>query len=67
MKKIIVYHGGYGCDTGCCGHWIDYDDGSKELFTFDHPDEGEDFKKWAEKFLTERLGAEHVKDFFNCY
>jgi hypothetical protein len=21
--KVRVYHGGYGCDTGCCGHWVE--------------------------------------------
>ena len=23
MLKVRVYHGGYGCDTGCCGHWVE--------------------------------------------
>lgn len=22
MRKVIVYHRGYGCDTGCCGHSV---------------------------------------------
>ena len=43
---VLVMHGGYGCDTGCCGHWIEIrdDDGKKKFaqplrdaFTFDHP------------------------------
>lgn len=21
--KVIVYHRGYGCDTGCCGHTVE--------------------------------------------
>lgn len=23
MGKVIVYHRGYGCDTGCCGHTVE--------------------------------------------
>lgn len=27
MAKVIVYHRGYGCDTGCCGHVVEvFDD-----------------------------------------
>lgn len=48
--KVIVYHGGYGCDTGCCGHWVfvtESDLSGEKLLnvaaykdrkhTFDHP------------------------------
>jgi hypothetical protein len=24
MSKLIVYHRGYGCDTGCCGHTVEW-------------------------------------------
>lgn len=48
-KRIVVYHGGYGCETGCCGHWAAFVDAdtefsygfpdsvTEEKFTFDHP------------------------------
>jgi hypothetical protein len=22
MKRVVVYHSSYGCDTGCCGHTV---------------------------------------------
>jgi hypothetical protein len=49
--RVIVYHGYYGCESGCCGHIVDVyenDDnfdpenywpheGDKSKFDFDHP------------------------------
>ena len=35
-----VYHAGYGCDTGCCGHVFELtkpDGTTVERFEFDHP------------------------------
>lgn len=57
--KVIVYHGYYGCDTGCCGHIIEMD--GKEEFVFDHP-WNEDFKSWAKELVRESFGEEHVAD-----
>ncbi len=45
MARIVVFHTGYGCDTGCCGHAITEDpDGESYLwdrihdsFDFSHP------------------------------
>jgi hypothetical protein len=34
-KRVIVYHTGYGCDTGCCGHKVVVGDQSQ--FDFTHP------------------------------
>lgn len=75
MSKLLVYHGEYGCDTGCCGHWIarvsddakagnwGLDQGSieSERFVFYHP-YGEDFKSWARERVAEEFGEEHVAD-----
>jgi hypothetical protein len=39
--KVVVEHGWYGCETGCCGYWIKatYEDGStRKVFEFAHPD-----------------------------
>ena len=40
--KVVVYHSGYGCETGCCGHTVELrDDNDNEIrhkFEFDHPD-----------------------------
>lgn len=65
MTKIIVYHRGYGCDTGCCGHAIEIKDGNRidEEFVFDHPDPDTETKRaFTERIITEKLGAEHVAD-----
>ena len=36
--RVTVYHGTYGCETGCCGHWLDVEETNKAYFVFDHPD-----------------------------
>lgn len=64
MTKVIVYHRGYGCDTGCCGHVvaIERDSGEEdETFEFTHP-YGEDRRVFVERVVTEEYGAEHVAD-----
>mgnify|MGYP000952128790 CR=1 FL=1 len=53
---IRVFHSGYGCDTGCCGHVVDVEapDGvERERFEFDHP-HGADPTSFAREL------AEHV-------
>jgi len=61
MTKVIVYHRGYGCDTGCCGHEIEM--GGRTEFVFDHPDmQAESKKAFAERIVREQLGPEHVAD-----
>lgn len=60
-RRVIVYHGGYGCDSGCCGHWVQID-GDRERFDFGHPATGEDFRTYAEELIAETFGPEHVKD-----
>jgi hypothetical protein len=57
--KITIYHNTYGCDTGCCGHIIEYD--GKRKFFFSHP-YGEDHKEFAEDLIREEFGEEHVED-----
>lgn len=65
MGKVIVYHRGYGCDTGCCGHVVrvQNDDGTKaeERFTFSHP-AWESAREYAEAAVREEFGADHVAD-----
>lgn len=38
---VTVVHSGYGCDTGCCGHevewWDDQNARIRGSFSFDHP------------------------------
>ena len=64
--KVIVYHSGYGCETGWCGHWVqlDYekDEGVKERFQFDHPYKDDDYKEYVRNLVTEEFGEDHVKD-----
>jgi hypothetical protein len=59
--RIVVYHGGYGCDTGCCGHYFEVDGAVHGQFMFDHP-YGEDFLEWAKELVREEFGAEHIAD-----
>jgi hypothetical protein len=64
--RVIVAHGGYGCDTGCCGHWIEVEGEDVERgFAFTHP-YGKDFREWAIRFAQETVekeyGPDHVAD-----
>lgn len=49
MIKVRVYHSYYGCETGCCGHVIELEDGIKRRshFEFTHPYGAESIKDWA--------------------
>lgn len=55
--KVVVYHGGYGCETGCCGHYVevysDHDQLLSHKFRFDHPEKNEDFRAWAKELAEE--------------
>jgi hypothetical protein len=59
--KIIVYHRSYGCDTGCCGHVIEADDGTSQ-FNFSHPYHDEKPRQFAEELVASKFGKEHVAD-----
>ena len=63
---VTVFHSGYGCDTGCCGHRIAWD--GDEEFSFGHPFR-EDPLLWAKDLVAEVCGEEHVKDldWDNCW
>lgn len=58
-KQVRLYHAGYGCETGCCGHVIEI--GDDERFEFTHP-YGENLKTWAKSTVIEAFGEEHCKD-----
>lgn len=73
--KVIVYHMGYGCDTGCCGHTVAIDptddqiavgiyDSDPAHFDFRHADGStpEELRRFAENVIRREVGAEHVKD-----
>ena len=65
--RVVVVHGAYGCDTGCCGHWVELaDDTGEEIgFDFGHPwsqDRLEWARKLAQEMVTKRYGPEHVAD-----
>lgn len=67
--KIVVMHGYYGCETGCCGHFVEID--GEELggsFDFDHPN-GQDYLEFAKEFVEIACGKQHVKDldWKNCF
>lgn len=59
--KVVVYHGAYGCETGCLGHWVELEDG-RSAFSFFGPDTDEDLRKYAENLVRSEFGEEHVKD-----
>ena len=64
--KVVVFHQGYGCDTGCCGHIVELEDGT-ERFEFTHP-YGQDSRAFVEELVIETFGKEHVAgiDWENC-
>ena len=59
VRRVVVYHSYYGCDTGCCGHTVEIDGMAK--FQFEHP-YVDDFRAFAEKLVRETYGEEHVAD-----
>lgn len=67
-KKIIVrvLHTTYGCDTGCCGHFVEMQDENGKVtetsFQFTHP-HGDDFKEWATEFAQKEI----KKKYPTCY
>ena len=50
IKTIRVYHGYYGCATGCCGHVLEID-GEQVAFDFLHEDGAnlDAIKAWVAK------------------
>jgi hypothetical protein len=34
MSKLVIYHTGYGCDSGCCGHAVEVEGGDMRRFKF---------------------------------
>lgn len=69
-KRITVYHDTYGCDTGCCGHTVQF--GDDQEFEFEHPgivkftpafhiipETDEEFVK---RLVTQKYGEEHCAD-----
>lgn len=62
MSKVIVYHGTYGCETGCCGHWVEVDgDPDSATFSFSHPYSGDPLD-YAKMLVSARFSKEHVAD-----
>jgi hypothetical protein len=49
--KVRVYHAGYGCDSGCCGHVVELGDG-RSYFDFSHP-YGDDQREYARSLAEE--------------
>jgi hypothetical protein len=66
MVRIVVYHRGYGCDTGCCGHAIEVigtqGESDEACFEFDHPRADESPRQFAERMIRRHLGDKHVAD-----
>lgn len=64
--RVIVYHAGYGCETGCCGHVIALmrPDGTEadHSFVFIHPEGDQDLKAWATGHVATEFGEDHIAD-----
>lgn len=61
MKTVRVYHGLYGCDTGCCGHYVEID--GKARFGFVHKyEESESDLDFAKRVAEQLFGAAHCAD-----
>jgi hypothetical protein len=64
MAHIVVYHGNFNCDTGCCGHRVEIDRHQRG-FTFDHPDQAvsdDDLRAWARQVVIDETGEHHASD-----
>jgi 7-cyano-7-deazaguanine synthase in queuosine biosynthesis len=64
MRKIIVLHSGYGCESGCCGHVVklsDNDENVSEEFAFEHADKDDDIE-FAKNLVEQTYGKDHVLD-----
>lgn len=33
--KLVIRHTDYGCDSGCCGHMVETEDGDPRKFNFE--------------------------------
>lgn len=64
--KVRVFHGYYGCETGCCGHFIEVEDDSgktvADKFEFSHPYD-EEAKQWATELAQKYILEKHP----DCY
>jgi hypothetical protein len=62
-RRVIVYHTGYGCGTGCCGHVVEVDDKQIGSFEFGHPWAGkDDFREWAEELVRDACREAGISD-----
>ena len=62
MGRVVVYHGGYGCDTGCCGHYVVLDEEEIERsWKFSHP-YGQDHLEFARQMIIDTFGEDHCHD-----
>ncbi len=65
--RVTIEHGGYGCECGCCKHWITvhYADGTKRLRGGDllgHPDSLDESvrRAYVEELVLNELGSAFV-------
>jgi hypothetical protein len=75
--KLKIYHTTYGCDSGCCGHAVETEDGDarKFGFQFDHAegDSAEEKRAFGVKMVGEEnladvdWEASNIKDYMACY
>jgi hypothetical protein len=61
MRRVILVHRNYGCDSGCCGHVILVNGVEGDFHIGRHPN-GEDFRAFAEKLVASEFGEDHVQD-----
>ena len=63
MKKLYVrvFHRGYGCETGCCGHAVEIKGVDDDFgFDFGHPGVYElSFKEYASKIAEDAIRKDH--------
>lgn len=66
--KVRVYHKMYGCQTGCCGHVVELEDGREHFEFFAHPDGDqrkteEGIKAWAKELVQDTI----LKSWPECF
>ncbi len=60
--KLLIMHSSYGCDSGCCGHRVETEDGDPRKFSFEftHANGQSDGDKRA--LAIEMVGEENLAD-----
>lgn len=60
--KLAIKHTYYGCDSGCCGHMVEVQDGDPRRFDFQFYHAGGTTPSDLREFAVEIVGEENIGD-----